>query len=999
MTYRKKLIEVALPLDAINREAAREKSIRHGHPSTLHLWWARRPLAACRAVLFSSLVDDPSSDLVYRNPDGSVDEDRAGVKRAQLFNLIGELVKWDNSNNDTVINAARAEIARCVASRKLELGELQKSQKLPGGETVWDLIVKGHGDLAAIRSRHSRLPDPESVNAFLAEHAPPVLDPFCGGGSIPLEAQRLGLRVYASDLNPVPVLITKALIEMPPKFAGQPPVNPEWQEKSAEEKRLRQWHGAQGLADDVRYYGKWMRDEAERRIGELYPKVTITKEMVGNKDAPDYRPDLEPYVGQRLTVIAWIWARTVVCPNPACGGKTPIAKTFELSGKPGNEAHVEPIIDSHHRKVHFCVKRGRKASRPGNVNRRGAECLICNTPIPLEHIREEALATRMGQTMMAIVAEGHRNRLYLAPTADQVSAAEAATAVDAWRPTTDLPEHALGFRVQRYGMTSHAGLFSQRQIVALGTFADLVRHIGQVIGTSHCSADTYAGAIATYLAFAVSKAANYWSSLCSWYVGKEIMVSTFGLPTLSMVWDFAEANPFSDSSGNWTLGIEQAASAIENLFPTVNCAAVSQHDVTQYQTNEAGSPVFSTDPPYYDNIGYANLSDFFYVWLRRCLGDVYPRLFSTVLTPKDAELIAEPGRFGNDRDRAVNHFEHGSTLAFTRLRATADPAYPMTVFYAFKQQESEEADAVESHAVVSTGWEKMLESLIAAGCSIQGTWPMRTEQSGGLREAKRNALASSIVLVCRPRTDDAPMATRKDFVASLKQELPGALRDLQSGNIAPVDLAQAAIGPGMAIYSRYSRVVNSDGSRMSVRTALQLINQALDEVLSEQESEFDSDTRWAIKWFEQHSHEDGPFGDAETLSKAMAVSVSGLREAGLLKAGAGKVRLLRREELVTDWDPTTDKRLTIWEVTQHLIRRLESDGETGAAELRRQVGSLGDVARDLAYRLYSTCERKRWADEARSYNGLVVSWPEIERLARERRAEPSSEQRSLFDKE
>ncbi|MBI3462536.1 MAG: DUF1156 domain-containing protein [Planctomycetes bacterium] len=1013
LPYRKKLIEVGLPLVAINAESAREKSIRHGHPSTLHLWWARRPLAACRAVLFASLVDDPDSDPQYRKADGSVDEDAAGIKRADLFNLIEELVMWENSNNEEVIRSARAEIARCVASRLIETGKLDKKKVLGDGVTSNDLVLHGHCsprpmgvDKKAGRIRFAfnvnMLPPAVVVNAFLAQYAPPVLDPFAGGGSIPLEAQRLGLRAYASDLNPVAVLINKALIEIPPKFAGRPPVNPASKAAVVPEGNVRtskkgqqrliehDWPGATGLAEDVRYYGQWMRDEAEKRIGHLYPKVEVTPEMAHD------RPDLLGYVGQHLTVIAWLWARTVVCPNPACSAKTPIAKTFELSGKLGNEAHVEPVVVPHSREVQFRVARGREAPRPGNVNRRGADCLICRTSIPLEHIRDEAVAGSMGQTMMAIVAEGHRNRVYLNPTNAQMDAAVAAEAIDHWTPTTTLPEQALGFRVQRYGMLTHASLFSRRQLVALSTFADLVRTLVSEQRPVELATKDDASAVATYLAFAVSKAANYWSSLCSWYVGKEIMVSTFGLPTLSMVWDFAEANPFSDSSGNWMLGVDQAASGVENLFPTVILGSVSQVDATQHPMSFDGKPLISTDPPYYDNIGYANLSDFFYVWLRRCLGDSYPMVFSTVLTPKDRELIAEPGRFGNDRELAVEHFERGSTEAFTRFRAGADPSIPMTVFYAFKQQETAESDDNQDQSVVSSGWEKMLASLITSGCSIQGTWPIRTEQSGGLREAKRNALASSIVLVCRPRPDNASLATRKEFITALRHELPDALRNLQRGNIAPVDLAQAAIGPGMAVFTRYAKVLESNGSTMTVRTALGLINQTLDEVLAEQEGEFDSDTRWALAWFEQFGMNEGAFGDAETLSKAKNTAVNGLVEAGIVQARSGKVRLIRRDDLPEDWSPATDRRLTVWEVTQHLIRTLDQQGETGAAELVQQLGGVAETARDLAYRLYNTCERKKWADEALAYNGLVIVWPELTKLAQAARYAQPATQAELF---
>lgn len=1003
LAYRKKLIEVALPLEAINREAAREKSIRHGHPSTLHLWWARRPLAACRAVLFSSLVDDPSSDPHLLRPDGSHDEDVEGERRAHLFNLIEELVKWENSDNDTIINAARAEIARSVASRKVELGEIDKKHPLTGEITPWDLIVRGQvltraffkDGKASIRVEPTKLPA-DAVNTFLAEHAPPVLDPFCGGGSIPLEAQRLGLRAYASDLNPVPVLITKALIEIPPKFAGQPPVNPEWQSKSNEEKAARLWRGAQGLAEDVRYYGKWMRDQAEKRIGHLYPKVKVTKEMA--KD----RPDLERYAGQELTVIAWLWARTVPSPNPALGGAhVPLVRSFWLSTKKGKEAWVEPNIDHDKKSYRFLVRTGTPGKdidpKKGTVVRAGATCLLSGQPIPFEHVRAEGKAGRMRDRLMAIVAEGERGRVYLSPSELHVQVARTAKPKD--YPDTPLPEQALSFRVMLYGMDRHYKLFTPRQLVALTTFSDLVMEARERVLTD-CKGDNagYADAIATYLGLAVSRSANSHCTLAIWSSGRDQSINAFGRQALPMTWDFPEVNFFAHAAGDFGLSCESMSRVIDQLHPNAkNEQHVLQADITKVPV-EPDSRIISTDPPYYDNIGYADLSDFFYVWMRRSLNTVYPELFRTLLTPKAEELIASPYRHQGSKDEAMSFFETGLGLAFERMRESQRRDYPLTVFYAFKQSETDDGDDDEPSdgaGTASTGWETMLEGLIRANFAITGTWPMRTERDQGLKTGD-NVLASSIILVCHPRAADAAMTTRKDFVAELKKELPVALRDLQSGNIAPVDLAQAAIGPGMAIYSSHSKVVNSDGTRMPVRTALQLINQALDEVLSELESEFDSETRWAIKWFEQHAHDEGAFGDAEILSKAMAVSVRGLRDAGFVKDGQGKVRLLRRAELDADWDPVTDKRPTIWEVTQHLIRRLEKDGDSGAAELLRSVGGLGEVARDLAYRLYSTCERKKWAEEARSYNALVVAWPEIVRMSREQQPKPRDAQADLF---
>lgn len=913
----RKLIEVALPLEAINKEAAREKSIRHGHPSTLHLWWARRPLAACRAVLFASLVDDPSSHAKEFPT-----EEAQEKERQRLFGIIEDLVKWENSNNEEVLGRARSEILKST-----------------GG------------------------------------HPPPVLDPFCGGGSIPLEAQRLGLEAHASDLNPVAVLITKALIEIPPKFAGRAPVNPGARKKLDHSKT---WRGAQGLAEDVRFYGHWMRDEAEKRIGQLYPNVKLPKQHGGGE----------------ATVIAWLWARTVNCPNPACGAQMPLVRSFTLSARKGEEIWAAPVIDKARKAVRFEIRPGAGKPLEGTVDRRGARCIVCGSPVPLNHVRAEGRAGRMSAQLMAIVVGGKSGRTYLSPNMDHEQSAALAIRSDA--PDTDLPEEALGFRVQAYGFRKHRDLFTRRQLVALTTCSALVADARERVLADALAAampgdtaslaegghgaNAYADAVITYLAFAVDKAIDRNTALCSWESRMDRMRNTFGRQTLSMVWDYTETNPFAGAGGDLGGTVESLCEVLDSLPDAPFPGRVYQLDAAS-TLPAVDRPMVSTDPPYYDNVGYADLSDFFYVWLRKNVGAAFPQLFSTVLVPKKAELVAAPARFEGDVAKAQAFFEDGLRQVFQRIREAQNPEIPLTVFYAFKQAESDVDETPVQGRVASTGWETMLEGLVGAGFTVRGTWPMRSELGNRPRARVSNALASSIVLVARLRSDSAPLATRKEFLAALKRELPLALKRLQHGNIAPVDLAQAAIGPGMAVFSRYSKVVEADGSRMPVRTALGLINQVLDDVLAEQESEFDADTRWALAWFEQHGMNDGPYGDAETLSKAKDTSVDALARDGLLEAKRGKVRLLRRDELPADWNPATDSRLTVWELTQHLIRRLEAGGESAAAELLRQVGSLGDVARDLAYRLYNLCERKGWAPEATAYNGLVTAWPELTRLA------------------
>lgn len=905
-----KLIEVALPLDAINREAAREKSIRHGHPSTLHLWWARRPLAACRAVLFAQLVDDPSAhEDLYPT---EIDQDR---ERRRLFDIMERLVPWEASIDQKVLDEARAEIARCYPSG------------LPG-----------------------------------------IVDPFSGGGSIPLEAQRLGLEVHASDLNPVAVLIGKALIELPPKFQDRPPVHPD---RSSELHGTQSWQRTQGLADDIRYYGKWMRDEAERRIVNHYPRASLPND-------------------QSATAIAWIWARNVTCPNPACGSTMPLVRSFWLGKKKGKEAWVKALPQLAAKNVRFEIRHDPEGPRvDGSVGRTGATCLVCETAVPLEYIRSEARDGRMGAQLMAVVAEGQRGRTYLPPSDEQERAAQIERPSEV--PDSELPEKALGFRVQAYGMTHHADLFTNRQLVALCTLSDLVGEAREKVITAAQGDIEYGNAVATYLGLLVGRVADYQSTICTWASNPqmEIVRGTFARQALPMTWDFAEGNIFGPSTGSVDILAEWIAKVVERLGSQTVPAIVEQQDAT---SRSFAGLVVSTDPPYYDNIGYADLADFFYVWLRRSLRSVYPTLLGTVLTPKADELIATPFRFDGDKRRAEDHFESGFAQVFDHAAKQSLPGTPMTIFYAFKQSESEDDEVGSGTDTASTGWEKMLDGLLRSGLQVTGTWPMRTERAGRSIEIGTNALASSIVLVCRPRSATAGVTDRRGFIQHIKSRLEHSLRELQTGGIAPVDLAQAAIGPGMGVFSSYAKVIEPDGSTMRVRKALSLINQVLDEVAAEQEGEFDENTRWAIAWYAEQGMEEGSYGRADDLSRAKNVSVDGLVKAGLVKSGGGKVRLLERDELDSTWDPTTDSRLTIWEVTQQLIRRLLNDGESSAAELLSKVGGLGDAARDLAYRLFQIAEGKKWSKEAGPYNALAASWPEITRLAA---AEPDG-QRSFL---
>ena len=952
---RKKLIEIALPLEAINKASAREKSIRHGHPSTLHLWWARRPLAAARAVIFAQMVDDPSS-----NPDLFPTEKAQEKERQRLFKIIENLVQWENTTNEEVLNQARAEIWQS-----------------------WRRTCADHAD------------HPRAKELFDRNRLPAFHDPFAGGGALPLEAQRLGLESFASDLNPVAVLINKAMIEIPPKFAGKPPVNPDWTSKSDDRKALTIWKGPEGLAEDVRYYGKWMRDEAEKRIGHLYPKIEITADMA--KD----RPDLKPYIGRKLIVIAWLWARTVKSPNPAFAQvDVPLASTFMLATKAGKEAYVEPVIEG--TGYRFTVKAGKpkdpEAAKNGTKLSRGAnfQCLMSGAPISGDYIRAEAKAGRMSARLMAIVAEGDRGRVYIDPLPEHEDAAQRASPT--WKPDVEFFQQALGFRVGNYGMTRWSDLFTDRQLVALTTFADLVGEARELVRRDANAAGlpedhkplreggdgiaAYADAVVLYLGFAVSKTSNRASTLCTFKITVECPGDTFGRQALPMSWDYAEANSVCGPSGSFESMVKNTvAGLLSNNARSSAVGYASQADASS-QLLSSGK-LISTDPPYYDNIGYADLSDFFYVWLRRSLRPIFPDIFSTLVVPKSEELVATPERHGGS-EKAEAFFLDGMTQAVQRLADQAHPAFPISIYYAFKQAESQ-----SEAGTASTGWETFLDAVIRSGFGVSGTWPMRTERENRKRNQDANALASSIVLVCRPRPADATVATRRDFLSALKSELPSALAHLQAGNIAPVDLAQAAIGPGMAVFTRYTRVVDAEGNPMAVREALALINQVLDEALAEQEGDFDADSRWALTWFEQQGFAEGEYGIAEQLSKSKNTSVSGLVEAGILHSKAGKVRLLKPAELPADWDPENDPRLTAWETVHHLVRVLESLGESGAATLVAKLGSRAETARELCYRLYTVCERKKRAAEALSYNALVQSWPEIARLAQTVREAPT----------
>lgn len=915
MTYKKKLIEVALPLDAINGGCAQEKNpFLKGHPRSTHLWWARRPLAAARAVLFAQMIDDPSS-----HPELFTTIEAQETERKRLFSIIEELVKWENIGNKSLLDEAYEEI--------------HKSWRLTCAEN------KDRDDLADL---------------FNPDKIPAVHDPFAGGGAIPLEVQRLGLEAYASDLNPVAVMINKAMIDIPVRFADQAPVHPETRSQLLNEK----WEDARGLAEDVRCYGKWLKKKAFEKIGDLYPKI---------KDSN----------GVEHTVIAWIWTRTVKCPNPACGCEMPLASSFELSKKKGKEAYVQPIIEG--KNIRYEVRYGKGSPEAPKMGR-GAKfrCLCCGEMATPEYIKAEANAVRMGAALMGVVAEGTNGRMYL--PADEVQTKVAVVDKPEQVPHQPLANDPRNIWCTIYGLDTFDKLFTNRQLLALMTFSELVAEVRTQVKSDGGSPE-YAKAVCLYLAFGISQLARYSCTICGWNKTNENVAQAFGRQAIPMVWDYAEANPF-EGPLSITSTIEWPVSVIQALGKR---GFSEQADAQNQKISR--KKIVSTDPPYYDNISYADLSDFFYLWLRHSLRGLYPELFATMATPKEEELVAAPYRHGG-KEAAEKFFLDGMYRAMDNLAQQIHPAYPMTLYYAYKQ-----SDNTRDGEVSRTGWETFLEAVLRADFTITGTWPIRTERTKGLK-GEVNALASSIVLVCRKRSTDAPICTRRDFLTALKRELRPAIVNLQQSNIAPVDMAQSAIGPGMAVYSRYAQVLEADGTPMTVRTALQIINQELDQYFSEQDGALDRDTIFCVALYTQFAFREVKFGDVDVLARAKNTSTDRLREKGILYAERGTVRLLQRDEMASQ--RTYDVSVT-WQVVQRLAHALDVDGVEGAAQIVVGLSSEdAEKARALAYRLFQTAERRGWAQEAYAYNTLVTNWRAIQEVAARIKKEQGANQGGLF---
>ncbi|TWV87887.1 DUF1156 domain-containing protein [Pseudomonas aeruginosa] len=925
----KKLIEVALPLDAINVAAAREKSIRHGHPSTLHLWWARRPLAAARAVIFAQMVNDPGYE---RHLGRGVNKEKAAAERERLFKIIEDLVQWENTNNEEVLQRARAEIWKSWR----ETCELNK----------------GH---------------PQAAELFNPEKLPGFHDPFAGGGALPLEAQRLGLESYASDLNPVAVTINKAMIEIPPRFAGRAPIGPEVAAEKGTKKRatrdaFEDWSGTKGLAEDVYRYGSWVQKEAERKIGALYPKIKITSQQV------ERRPDLEGLEGQELTVLIWMWARTIKCPNPACQAEMPLLKSYQLSEKKGKEFYLKPVVKdaSGRRWVDFEVCAG-FADKKGNVERTSASCECCGSSVRLSDIEVIARSGLLTNSLVAIVAQAKGRKVFLPACKEHQDVALSVRCddhpigkIDHWRSCTNCVV---------YGLVNFEDLFTSRQLLALTTFADLVKEVYEDV-LARSGDKGYAQAIAIYLACANSRLADLSSAMTSWISNLEAVRNTFARQAIPMVWDFTECNPVFDK---WQSSVEWVCKVIEISLSGSGAGHALQLDATNV-TSEINSVVVSTDPPYYDNIPYSNLSDYFYIWLRRSLRDIDPEVFSTISVPKMPELVANQFRHGG-KQKAKEFFEKGIFSALSSIGERAHPSFPVTVYYAFKQSES------TGDEISSTGWETFLEGVIRSGFSITGTWPVRTERGARTMSIGMNALASSIVLVCAKRDVNTGSISRREFIRELNLTLPDALLDMTRGGVnspvAPVDLSQAIIGPGMEVFSKYSSVLEADGSAMTVRSALQLINRFIGE------DDFDHDTQFCLAWFEQYGWAEGKYGDADVLARAKGTSVTGLVDAGVVESSSGNLHLLKWAEMPRDWSPENDSRLPVWEALHQLIRALNQDGETAAGQLLARMPDKTAGLTALTYRLYTLCERQGWSNEARAYNELQGAWPGIEQASQE----------------
>ncbi len=902
---RKKLIEVSLPLEAINRESVREKNITNGHPSTLHIWWARRPLAACRAILFSQLVDDPSS-----NPIDFPTLESQKIERARLFAIIENLAKWENSSNESVLTAAKVEIMKGREGKQIDL-----------------------------------------------------LDPFSGGGSIPLEAKRLGLNAIANDLNPLPILINTVILKIVGRFEG----------KISSANSI-SGNSAVTMSEDLKKWSEVLQTRVEEKVGHLYTGK--------NKSS---------------VPLVYLWARTVKCPNPACGIDVPLVGSWSTNDRPGNESYFNPVPSSDGKSVDVEIGQGKVSKELATIIRSGGKCPICETGFKLDYVKSEASLGNLSQRLLGVQEVENKIRTFRPATIEDRSKASVAREYMEW---LDLPlsKHPQYMAPPRFGLNKFSDLFLDRQLLTLKTFVEELEKLEPEITKSYedkfsdsdprnlteggSGAVAYAQSIKVLLAMSISRLTNRCSTLCIWDSSRTTISQVFVRQAYSMTWFFAEANPFGGGSGSYEGQVDYLVKALARL-------PLGQGTVANKPAQELDIPmnvVVSTDPPYYDSVPYADLSDYFVVWLRKMLATTMPEIFTTVLSPKASELVADHVRH-NDKASAGKFFEDGLTDVFKRIHSAHSNDYPMTIFYAFKAKED------EGKIDIPTGWETFLSSLLTAGWKISGTWPVRTEQPGGLRELGRNALASSVVVVCRKRDELAPSISRRAFISEMKKVLPQSLREMQQGSIAPVDLAQAAIGPGMEIFSKYSEISEADGTSMTIRTALALINQTLGEVLNEQESDFDSETLFCVKWFAQYQWDEGPFGQADTLARAVNVSMSSMMRNGVFISSSSKAKLKHPKEMEPEWNPSLDKELSIWEVTVKLSHIIGAEGIEKARSVLHQTSEAIDVdaVKELAYLIFNICEKQGWSETGVAFNALVTSWIDIGSLIQNGNRPPQSQ--------
>lgn len=927
-SHRPKLIEVDMPLLQINSESAKDNYLRVGHPRTMHMWWARRPLAACRAIIFASLVDDPSGCPEFPTPE------LADAEREVLHGLIAELIKWSSTDmtkqsNVELLNRARRYIAQSVA-----------------------------------RGKDKPAPtEPEDVLAYLDSHKGQitVYDPFSGGGSIPLEAQRLGLPTIGTDLNPVAVVLTKCLVELPAMYrqVQQPSgCSPSKVDDVAATQSLGNDHGH--LPTDFRKYASSLRDIAFNRLSEHLPPVELED-------------------GSQAEVVAWLWANAVPCANLACIATIPLKKSFRLRTTPSKlwscpkwqPGTTKPVwvIQDHDKGI---PNKDETVSRSGVIT-----CTACKHETNRDYLRAQFVNGRATIQLTAIVAESNGKRIYVAPNASHENAAESAK--PAWRPQGAIPGRARSISVQGYGFTEWSHLFTDRQTLVLNTFVDSINTVREQMLDDGVS-ETQVNILCTYLALTIGKLANVSNRLAWWDNDKENVVGVFGGQSIGMVYDFAESNPFSKISKSYDRYIENIAKVLDRLPTDVNPGVAEQANALNSSFVETG-PVILTDPPYYDNVGFGDISDFFYVWLRPAIRDIYPRMFASSLVLKDDELVVAP-RFDNARSR----FEDLMAQTLRRIRDNSNPAYPSSIMYAYRQS------VEEKDGEVSTGWETMLNALVNAKFVIVGTWPIRTESGSGLRMQGSTKLASSIVLVCRPRPDDAPVATRNEFLAQLGPQLGEALdRFSKDGHIAQLDLRQAAIGPGMQVFSKYSSVITLDNEPVSIREALQHINGAFDRYFERQFGELDGPSRFCVEWLGTFGWKFGPAGAAEVQATAMNGSVSSLLlDWDFAVSSDSNLRMKHydqfdpsiRDSVLSDASPA-------WEGLMRMafhISDQQGQGVRGCAEVAGAMGAGAQKVQRLARVLFERFRRNDETDEILVYDEILREWGEIQRQSERYRA-------------